>query len=110
MSSMQVSSGRPHMPTSYQRGRGKDPVVVLGSSKSAVAVNMYSSNGIVLPRRIQRCLTGRSRARSPAFSALVASSRRFRLLDQRFLADDDNNSGIRHMEAAFVGIQVVPDL
>ena len=42
MSSMQVSSGRPHMLTSYQRGRGKDPVVVLGRIKLAVAVNMAS--------------------------------------------------------------------
>src|SRR5947207_12802866 len=40
MSSMQVSSGRPHMPTSYQRGLGNDPVVVLGRITSAVAVNM----------------------------------------------------------------------
>ena len=40
MSSMQVSSGRPHMLTSNQRGRGKDPVVVLGRIRSAVAVNM----------------------------------------------------------------------
>ena len=40
MSSMQVSSGRPHMLTSNQRGRGNDPVVVLGRIKSAVAVNM----------------------------------------------------------------------
>src|SRR6267154_4090017 len=42
MSSMQVSRGRPHMPTSYQRGRGNDPVVVLGRIRSAVAVNMSS--------------------------------------------------------------------
>src|SRR3954454_20969739 len=37
---MHVSSGRPHMLTSNQRGRGKDPVVVLGKIKSAVAVNI----------------------------------------------------------------------
>src|SRR5690348_7218787 len=37
---MHVSSGRPHMLTSNQRGRGNDPVVVLGRIRSAVAVNM----------------------------------------------------------------------
>jgi hypothetical protein len=37
---MQVSSGRPHILTSNQRGRGNDPVVVLGRIRSAVAVNM----------------------------------------------------------------------
>src|SRR5215472_11466917 len=42
-SSMQVSSGRPHILTSHQRGRGKEPVVVLGRIKLAVAVNMASS-------------------------------------------------------------------
>src|SRR5215472_17330415 len=40
---MQVSSGRPHILTSHQRGRGKEPVVVLGRIKLAVAVNMASS-------------------------------------------------------------------
>ena len=40
---MQVSSGRPHMLTSNQRGRGNDPVTVLGRIRSAVAVNMGSS-------------------------------------------------------------------
>src|SRR6266542_6069843 len=39
-SSIQVSSGRPHMLTSNQRGRGNDPVVVLGKIRLAVAVNM----------------------------------------------------------------------
>ena len=39
---MQVSSGRPHMLTSNQRGRGNDPVCVLGRIRSAVAVNMGS--------------------------------------------------------------------
>src|ERR1039458_6123648 len=39
-SSMQVSSGRPHILTSNQRGRGNDPVTVLGRIKLAVAVNM----------------------------------------------------------------------
>ena len=37
---MQVSSGRPHMLTSNQRGRGNDPVVVLGSISPSVAVNI----------------------------------------------------------------------
>jgi len=37
-----VSSGLPHMHTSNQRGRGNDPVVVLGKIKSFVAVNIYS--------------------------------------------------------------------
>jgi hypothetical protein len=36
-------SGRPHRHTSNHRGRGNDPVVVLGRMKSAVAVNMMSS-------------------------------------------------------------------
>src|ERR1039458_4674235 len=39
-SSMQVSSGRPHILTSNQRGRGNDPVTVLGRIRLAVAVNM----------------------------------------------------------------------
>src|SRR6266496_2139697 len=50
-SSMQVSSGRPHMLTSNQRGRGKEPVTVLGRMRSAVAVNMNESEGIVLRGR-----------------------------------------------------------
>jgi len=33
------------MLTSNQRGRGKDPVVVLGSTKSAVAVNIALVSG-----------------------------------------------------------------
>jgi hypothetical protein len=37
---MHVSSGLPHMHTSNHRGRGNDPVVVLGSIKSFVAVSM----------------------------------------------------------------------
>src|ERR1700674_5749895 len=44
MSSMQVSSGRPHMLTSNQRGRGNEPVTVLGRIRLAVAVNMGSSD------------------------------------------------------------------
>src|SRR5208283_246391 len=40
---MQVSRGRPHMLTSNQRGRGNDPVVVLGRIRLAVAVNMSPS-------------------------------------------------------------------
>src|SRR5258708_40346206 len=39
-SSMQVSRGRPHMLTSNQRGRGKDPVVVLGRIRSAEEGNV----------------------------------------------------------------------
>src|SRR5665213_4438911 len=39
-SCMQVSSGLPHMLTSNQRGRGNEPVVVLGRIRSFVAVNM----------------------------------------------------------------------
>ena len=35
-----VSSGRPHMLTSNQRGRGHEPVVVQGRTVSAVTVNM----------------------------------------------------------------------
>src|SRR5947207_13577127 len=41
---MQVSSGRPHMLTSNQRGRGNEPVTVLGRIRLAVAVNMGSSD------------------------------------------------------------------
>ena len=37
---MQVSSGLPHMLTLNQRGRGKEPVVVLGRIKSFVTVNI----------------------------------------------------------------------
>ena len=37
---MQVSSGAPHMLTSNQRGRGHEPVTVLGSVRFAVAVNI----------------------------------------------------------------------
>ena len=38
---MQVSSGSPHMLTSNQRGRGHEPVTVLGRIRSAVAVNIW---------------------------------------------------------------------
>src|SRR5690348_18442305 len=44
-SSMQVSSGRPHMHTSNQRGRGYEPVIVLGKVRLAVAVNMAKTSG-----------------------------------------------------------------
>src|SRR6185437_10678201 len=44
-SSMQVSSGRPHMQTSNQRGRGYEPVIVLGRIRLAVAVNMAKTSG-----------------------------------------------------------------
>ena len=37
---MQVSSGRPHMLTSNQRGRGQEPVTVQGRMVLAVTVNM----------------------------------------------------------------------
>src|SRR5579859_268070 len=58
MSCMQVSRGRPHMLTSYQRGRGKDPVVVLGKIKLAVAVNMGSSKAA--GRDPKHCKSGSS--------------------------------------------------
>ncbi len=35
---MHESSGRPHMLTSNQRGRGQEPVIVLGSIRSFVTV------------------------------------------------------------------------
>src|SRR5437764_11863856 len=50
---MQVSSGRPHMLTSNQRGRGNEPVTVLGRIISAVAVNMGPSSGILPPRAVE---------------------------------------------------------
>ena len=37
---MQVSSGLPHMLTSNQRGRGQEPVTVLGRMRDEVAVNI----------------------------------------------------------------------
>src|SRR5215475_2106438 len=40
---MQVSRGLPHMLTSNHRGRGNDPVVVLGRVRLAVAVSMGAS-------------------------------------------------------------------
>ena len=36
---MQVSSGRAHMLVSNHRGRGQDPVTVLGNTRSFVMVN-----------------------------------------------------------------------
>ena len=39
MSIMQVSSGLPHMLVSNQRGRGHEPVTVLGRIRSRVTVN-----------------------------------------------------------------------
>src|SRR6202008_1786334 len=42
---MHVSSGRPSMLTSNHRGRGNEPVVVLGRIRSAGAVNKDSSLG-----------------------------------------------------------------
>src|SRR5882762_9575748 len=41
---MHVSSGRPSMLMSNQRGRGNEPVVVLGRIRSAVAVNIGASS------------------------------------------------------------------
>src|SRR5882762_3100322 len=41
---MHVSSGRPSMLMSNQRGRGNEPVVVLGRIRSAVAVNISASS------------------------------------------------------------------
>src|SRR5215510_10211350 len=43
---MQVSSGLPHKHTSNHRGRGNEPVVVLGKIKSFVAVSMHSLHHI----------------------------------------------------------------
>ncbi len=37
---MHVSNGFPHMLTSNQRGRGQEPVTVVGNIRSAVAVNI----------------------------------------------------------------------
>src|SRR5262245_7729307 len=55
MSSMQVSSGRPHMLTSNQRGLGHDPVTVLGRIRSLVTVNaidnLVRSASFALTRR-----------------------------------------------------------
>src|SRR6478735_10712203 len=67
-----VSSGRPHMFSVYQRGRGHDPVTVAGSIRSFVAVNTYASGEWSRGRRRQRsrdhrafgaaCQTGAARA------------------------------------------------
>src|SRR5437899_2642361 len=68
MSSMQVSSGRPHMLRSHQRGRGNDPVVVLGRIRLAVAVNMASSRpGIIRPpiMHVSESSTDWARANKP---------------------------------------------
>jgi hypothetical protein len=52
---MQVSSGFAHMLTSNQRGRGHDPVTVLGSIKSLVTVNATGrSFGAAAYHRIPR--------------------------------------------------------
>src|SRR2546422_6848101 len=68
---MQVSSGRPHMLTSNQRGRGNDPVTVLGRIISAVAVNMGSSNRQSTSTRVRRNkrLAATARTSSPTSSA-----------------------------------------
>src|SRR6478735_1386197 len=74
-----VSSGRPHMFSVYQRGRGHDPVTVAGSIRSFVAVNTYASGEWSRSRRRQRsrdhrafgaaCQTGIAHAhRAPAAS------------------------------------------
>src|SRR3954451_18671393 len=71
-SSIAVSSGRPHNPASYQRGRGHDPVTVAGSIRSLVAVNIERSP----PHRVC-CVTRRhhngmqDRTRRAAFVAGV---------------------------------------
>src|SRR5207247_6223856 len=51
--------GRPHMLTSNQRGRGQEPVTVLGSTRVVVAVNMEpppdrQDGGRYHTRRIRR--------------------------------------------------------
>ncbi len=45
---MQVSSGLPHMLSSNQRGRGQEPVIVLGSMRFAVTVNIGLLPKVVL--------------------------------------------------------------
>src|SRR5262245_53485689 len=51
ISFMQVDSGRPAMRAVYQRGRGHEPVTVVGRTRSRVAVNMEST-GPAGPQRI----------------------------------------------------------
>ena len=43
-----MSSGLPHMLSSNQRGRGQEPVIVLGSITFAVTVNIGSLPKVVL--------------------------------------------------------------
>jgi len=60
------------MLTSNQRGRGKDPVVVLGRRRSAVAVNMSSSKGIVMDGERAALGEGATRRSSSGFHEEVA--------------------------------------
>ena len=53
---MQVSSGLPHMLTSNQRGRGQEPVIVLGSIRLAVTVNICSLPKVVLAAIVARMI------------------------------------------------------
>jgi hypothetical protein len=46
MSIMQVSSGRAHMLVSNQRGRGHEPVTVLGRIRFFVTVKAIDSPGL----------------------------------------------------------------
>src|SRR5687767_6745373 len=64
-SNMQVSSGRPHMLTSNQRGLGQEPVTVAGRIRSAVAVNMT----LLLFRGLRRARGNRA----PKIAALTCS-------------------------------------
>src|ERR1700730_11311452 len=64
---MQVSSGRPSMLTSNQRGRGNEPVTVLGRIRSAVAVNMGSSV-VLLPPRPSTLVAGLSQPGFPHYT------------------------------------------
>ena len=43
---MHVSKGFPHMLTSNQRGRGQEPVTVVGNSRSAVTVRTWVVGGL----------------------------------------------------------------
>ena len=72
-SSSAVSSGRPHRPRSYQRGRGHEPVTVAGSIRSLVAVSI----GRRLLVEIGWCVDPRSSVGGP--EVVPATARSIRL-------------------------------
>jgi hypothetical protein len=88
------------MLTSNQRGRGKDPVVVLGRIRSAVAVNIWLYSNGVEPEEAEEVVetaSGPYPQRLADDKLLVwGPGRGGRLLQVVFVLDDDGTAFVIH--------------